>query len=258
MASLAQLIEDFNASAEFRPPADWSQGRTTYGGLSAALALQAALRDGPDLLPPLKSAQILFVGPVSGSLRFQARILRQGRSTTSIGVDVLSGPDVALRAAFIFASPRPTRVHHDFSGPPAVPAPADCLRIPAAGPMPAFLGNFEMRPAGGSMPVSGSGNPEIVSWVRHADAAGVDPAVALVALGDALPPAVMSCLTEFAPLSSMNWTVDLPQPAQEGDWFLLRSSSRQAAGGYSFQVMEVWDEQRRLVLSGVQTVAVFA
>ena len=36
-------------------PPDWLQGRTAYGGLSAALCVQAALRAHPDL-PPLRSA----------------------------------------------------------------------------------------------------------------------------------------------------------------------------------------------------------
>jgi hypothetical protein len=62
MTSLTKVIEDFNPSSKFDTPANWLQGRTIYGGLSVALALQAALRDGPTGLPPLKSAQIAFVG----------------------------------------------------------------------------------------------------------------------------------------------------------------------------------------------------
>ena len=46
---------------------EWMQGRTAYGGISAAIALQAALdaEPGPQ---PLKCAQISFVGPVSGGV----------------------------------------------------------------------------------------------------------------------------------------------------------------------------------------------
>ncbi|MBO9557360.1 MAG: thioesterase family protein, partial [Caulobacter sp.] len=35
---------------------DWRQGRTTYGGLSAALCVETAQRTFPDA-PPLRSAQ---------------------------------------------------------------------------------------------------------------------------------------------------------------------------------------------------------
>ena len=46
-------------------PADWLQGRTAYGGLSASLCLEAALRAHIDL-PPLRSAQFCFIGPATG------------------------------------------------------------------------------------------------------------------------------------------------------------------------------------------------
>jgi acyl-CoA thioesterase len=86
----------------------------------------------------------------------------------------------------------------------------------------------------------------------------VDPAVALLALGDSLPLAVMASFTEFAPISSMTWTLDIALPVVAGEWFLLRSASQRSADGYSFQTMEIWNEQRKLVLSGSQTVAFFA
>jgi hypothetical protein len=60
-------------------PADWLQGRTAYGGLSASLCLQATLLAQPDL-PPLRSAQFSFIGPASGALRIRPQLLRQGTS----------------------------------------------------------------------------------------------------------------------------------------------------------------------------------
>jgi acyl-CoA thioesterase len=254
---LAQLVVDFNSASEFTPPPNWYQGRTLYGGLSAALALQSALQATPQTLPPLKAAQILFVGPASGSLRFTTQLLRQGKSVTSIAVDCLSGSEIALRAAFSFASPRASRIQHDLARRPSVDAPERYQGIYGLSSAPAALGNFDLRFAGGSLPASGSDRGEFVAWVRHRDAAGVDPAVALLALADSLPPAAMACFTEFAPISTMQWTVELPQPAPSGDWFLLRSTSQQARNGYSFQTMEIWAEGGELVLCGNQTVAIF-
>jgi len=257
MTSLAQIIENFNPSCEFNTPANWLQGRTIYGGLSVALALQAALRDAPPGLPPLKSAQILFAGPASASLTFKTFVLRQGKSATCISVDCMAGTEVALRVMFIFANPRPSKIQHDFCQFPSVSGPESYQRLDVVSQAPAFLVNFELRFAGKSLPVSGADHPEMMAWVRHVDAVGVDPTVALLALGDSLPPAVMACFTEFAPVSSMNWTLDIAQPAVAGEWLLLRSSSQRSGDGYSFQTMEIWNEQGKLVLSGSQTVAIF-
>ncbi len=47
-------------------PADWMQGRTAYGGFSAALALVAAQQAAEDL-PPLRSATVNFRRPAFGA-----------------------------------------------------------------------------------------------------------------------------------------------------------------------------------------------
>ena len=195
----AQVLSDFDSSAEFTPPPNWFQGRTIYGGLSAALALQSARQTAAQELPPLKAAQILFVGPASGSLRFTTQRLRQGKSVTSISVDCLSGADVALRAVFLFATPRSSRIQHELFSRPAVNAPDNYQRLPPSSSAPAALSNFDLRFAGGSQPVSGSERGEFVAWVRHGEATGVDPAVALLALADALPPSRHGLLHRIFP-----------------------------------------------------------
>jgi len=257
MTSFSRLVTGFDPTAEFVPPAEWSQGRTVYGGLSSALAFHAAKRSAPRDLPPLKSAQICFVGAASGSLRFTTQLLRQGKSATAIAVDCLSGSDIALRATFLCAAPRSNPVTHDYAPPPSVAAADSCRRFAFPAAAPAFIANFDVRFVGSSLPVSGSDKAELLAWVRHHDATGIDPAVALIGLADCLPPAAMATFSDFVPVSSMLWTFDLPQPAKAGQWHLLRSTSVKAQDGYSFQTMEIWDEGGTLILSGSQTVAIF-
>jgi len=257
MTSLRQIIENFSPSEGFNTPPNWYQGRTIYGGLSVALALQSALQDAPSDLPPLKSAQILFVGPGIDGLRFKVQTLRQGKSSTMIAVDGMVDDQLMLRVAFLFAHPRASIVQHDLTSCPVVQRPAFCISLHEVGPTPVHLGNFEVRMAGPHLPVSGGTHPELLAWIRHKDARGVDPAVALLALGDSLPPGAMACFKAFAPISSMNWNLDLAAPASLGDWFLLRSISQRGRDGYSFQTMDMWNEHGDLVLSGNQTVAIF-
>lgn len=45
-------------------PDQWRQGRTAYGGLTAGLAYAAVQVEFPDA-PPLRSANINFIGPVT-------------------------------------------------------------------------------------------------------------------------------------------------------------------------------------------------
>lgn len=140
---------------------------------------------------------------------------------------------------------------------PDVGAPGDHAGLVLSPDAPASLGNFDLRPAGGALPQSGAAHPELIAWVRHLDAQGLDPAVSLLAIADGLPPAAITALTERAAFSSMTWTVDLTEPATICDWHLLRSASMFARDGYSRQNMEIWNEAGKLILAGNQTVAVF-
>ena len=60
---------------------DWRQGRTLYGGATAGLLLAAAKKSFEGL-PPLRSANINFIGPVSDDPVFTGQILRQGKNAT--------------------------------------------------------------------------------------------------------------------------------------------------------------------------------
>lgn len=259
MTTLSQLIDIFSPTTPFTPPANWFQGRTAYGGLSAALALQAVLAQPDGEMPSLRSAQITYIAPMADGLTFQVQALRQGKSASSVAVDCLVDGSIALRAAFIFANARQSRYHHELTVRPEVRAPESYAPPPSKAPLPIFFSNFDIRFVSAAVPGSGSDTPELLAWVRLREAAGVAPQVALLALGDCLPPATMACFTEPAPISSMNWTVDfVQQPADTTGWFLLRSRSLHAGEGYSYQLMEVWNEAGKLVMIGSQTVAIFA
>ena len=86
-------------------PEDWLQGRTAYGGLSAALALAAARAATPDL-PPLRTAQVAFVGPASGELHVTTTTLRAGKSMTFVGTDAAGDAGACTRCLFGFGAAR--------------------------------------------------------------------------------------------------------------------------------------------------------
>ena len=86
-------------------PANWKQGRTAYGGLTAALMLAVTAQQFDDL-PPLRSALINFVGPVTDSPRLNANLERRGRNVTSISANANIGEKVVGRADFLFGTAR--------------------------------------------------------------------------------------------------------------------------------------------------------
>ncbi|OJU86404.1 MAG: acyl-CoA thioesterase [Acinetobacter sp. 39-4] len=259
MTTLTEIIRNFSPTELYSTPSSWLQGRTTYGGLSAALSLQAVLKLAPSELPPLRTAQFSFVGPVANDITFDTQVLRQGKSATSVAVDCYSAGQIALRSTLFFGHGRQSNVCHELTARPQVSTPDDYGQPLDDTFLPSFFGNFDVRFTNGVTPVSSAETPELIAWVKLKDVVGIDPQVVLLAIGDCLPPAAMACFTSPAPISSMNWTVDFINSTKNiGGWFLLRSRSLNASHGYSHQVMEIWDEDGNLIMLSTQTVAIFA
>jgi acyl-CoA thioesterase len=259
--SFTALMESAEADgAQFRVtiPDEWMQGRTTYGGLSAALCLETALQSFPDL-PPLRSAMITFIGPAGGDVRGEAQVLRQGKSVTYVEADIVGEKGLATRAVFAFGAGRPSAFNATYTPSPAMPPPEECEPYFNDGPSPSFTQRFESRLAKGGRPVSGSDCHDHFIWVRHRDedAAGM---TALIALADMPPPAVLPMLRAPAPVSSMTWAVNIltERPVTRDGWWLLQSRGENALEGYSSQDMLVWNRDGELVIAGRQSVAIFA
>ncbi len=258
MPSYSELIDALRIDGEAVVATvgdDWKQGRTTYGGLSAALCLEAAARRLPQA-PPLRSAQFAFVGPAAGELSAKVEVLRQGKSALFASVDLTGEGGLATRGALTFGAGRASKLSHVDLPAPAVPAPEACELFIPEGAGPAFARQFEFRYVAGGRPLSG-GPPDFLVWIRHRDAAARSLA-AMVALADALPPPALSVFDQFAPISTMTWSMDVLGDAPDDDgWRLMNSRAETIREGYSAQAMTLWSRDGTPLIAARQTVAVF-
>lgn len=252
----AMTIKDGSASAHIDD--SWLQGRTTYGGMSAALALAGAKALHPTDAP-LRYAQISFIGPVSGDCTVNSRVLRQSKSSLFLEAGVSSEMGFGTAATFAFSPDRNSHLDYNQFRMPDVPAPEDLEPVPPHKLRPAFAEHFDMRPIGGPRFPSRGSDPTWITWVRFVEQPSCDTTTALLALGDALPPAAMALFTEFGPISSMNWTVNMlsAQPQTEDGWWLLENRCRYARNGMSVQDMIIYNSAGLAVASGSQAVAVY-
>ena len=254
-AILAEAERDGQGLTAMLPEA-WLQGRTAYGGVSAAIALEGARCAAGDL-PPLRSAQISFVGPLpAGPVRAEAKLLRRGRSSAFVAVDLVSAGALALAAIFVFMKGRDSALTLDGGRAPAVPSPEDAVVSPRKTAAPAFVHGFEFRHA---HPIEMRGEPDICQWGRLRDRDGLDTMTEIVAIADALPPAALGTGRIDGPVSSVTWLVNLltDRPQTEDGWWLLRAKADHAARGCSSQAMHVWNAAGEPIAAGMQSVALF-
>lgn len=228
---------------------EWLQGRTAYGGVSAAIALTAAKAAYPNL-PPLRSAQIAFVGPLAGEVVATPVLLRRGKNSAFIGVDVVGVDGVGLRALFLFMAERASAIAYRSLPPLDFALDEDAILDPDAMPT-GFLRKFDVTPWQ-------SADGTIRAWRRLKAAEDLDAEVELVCIADALAPAAMSLIKGWGPISTTTWQLNLIAPPKTRDgWWLLEAATLDARAGHSSQTMTIWNRYGGAVATATQSVAIF-
>ena len=268
---LGQLLAQRQRDADgvrFTITPDWLQGRTTFGGLIAALAVQAMLDciDGAPM--PLRALQTNFVGPVgAGEVAMKVQQLRAGKNTRQLQATVLqrdtSGAEaVAAVLLATFGAARTSALPELRPSAPAIAVgPDQAIRFPQIeGVTPAFIRHFDMRWAEGAPPYTGGEGWNTRMYLRLHDATGLHPDVYATLLADVPPTPVIGRLRAPAPSSSVTWALEL-RPTAEVDpaapW-RIDMDTLAAADGYINQRGLLWTPAGELAALAYQVVAVYA
>lgn len=240
-------------------PADWRQGRSIFGGLQAALGLEAMRRlVGREL--PLRTLQVTFVAPSpDGPLRLSASVLRRGKSATQAESRLLDGAQVVCLVVGIFGAPRASAIAIE-PPPPELPCRVESLASLPYVPdvTPRFTQFVELRWCEGGPPFSGAAEANTKVFVKLREPVR-DPEANLVAVADAIPSPGVSLLPRPTPSSSLTWTLELfasEAPTDDG-WFLLDTAVTAGRDGYLNQSSLVWTTHGKLAALSRQSVAVF-
>lgn len=245
-------------------PAQWAQGRASFGGLMAAL-VYAAMRARVPEGRPVRSLAITFVGPAEPDvpLSFEVEVLREGKAVSQVLGRAVQNGQVVTLVQGSFGSGRESRIEVTADPAPAAPAADQCQELPYIPQVtPEFTRFLAMRWAFGGMPFSGNKAREMGGWVRMREQSAVQALdeAHLLALVDAWPPAVLPHLTAPAPGSSLTWTIEFIQPVAElstRDWCLYRAQIEHARDGYGHVCAALWSADGQLLAISRQTVAVF-
>ena len=255
-----------NHGVRFSVPADWQQGRTTFGGLLSVLAVQA-MRDVCGTDWPLRALQTNFVGPVAvGTFDVEVTLLRQGKNIRQVQARVLQADERGDAQTCgvllgVFGAGRASAL-------PELRPVADSVRTSPedatvwpyiAGMMPAFTQHIEFRHAEGGLPFTGASDTYSRTYTRLRSADGVDAELLSVLLADAGPTPALAMLPAFAPASSVSWALELRPVANvdtQGLWRMDKDAL--ATGeGYVNEKTSLWTPCGQLAALGYQVVAVY-
>ncbi len=247
---------------------NWAQGRTVYGGLTAALIYQCmqktVVADKPDEARPIRYFNLSFIGPliVKESMSIEVELLRAGRSASQLIAYVKQNDKTCVVAQACFGIDRDSKINlkDQFQHAMALPKKAKFIpQIPKV--VPRFLRHFELNIQDGRLPFMGGKKDHLHGWMRFKKAPKEFNDGHLIALIDAWPCTVLQQLKLPAPASTMNWNLEFPQAASivEGDqWLAYQATTAHASDGYVYGDAHIWNEAGELMALSRQTVGVFA
>lgn len=255
--------------ARVEVPAGWGQGRSTFGGLLAALGLeamavrlQAELAERGEGRRRIRSMQVVFVGPVAvGEVELGVELLRHGRSATTLRAELEQDGRTRCLITGCFAADRESSVELAGAPRPALAGPEGLVGLPyVEGLTPKFTRHLELRWAEGGPPASRLDDASAAGWIRFRTPQRPGPS-AVIALVDAWPAPTLQMLDRFALASSLSWSLDFvaeDSQAKPEDWWAFAVDSDRASGGWVHTSARLWSPAGALVATSRQTVAMFA
>lgn len=238
-------------------PVGWMQGRSAFGGLTAALLAGLGRRHVGEarilrtasqrLVRPLK------IGPAEGV----AHTIREGKGVSFVEVRILQeGVDVAV-AHLVFVVPREGSIVVAGPPPPDGPGPEGLREMPyIEGVIPEFTQHFDLRWAQGPVPFSGGTEARFLGYCRYRGVGGDEEGI--LGLLDAWPSPSIGLLDRPTPSSTVSWTAHLLHVPEDFDgWFSFEYQTVAGVQGFHTVVGHLHGPGGRLVGWTEQLVALF-
>ena len=239
----------------------WSQGRSAFGGISAAFAV-TAMRKLVSPNQPMRSLMVSFIAPVPpGIVKVEAEIIRQGKNVTQLEASVLCGGNVCLRAMAAFGHSRETFNVRSVENLKLAPRGSGVKFEDHAKQTPGFLQFFDGEWVNEGLPFAGKLSRELTMWVRHNTDLNQFPAEKLITVSDIPPPVILSHFDKPpVPSSSLTWSLEFVIPPDQipSNWFYLEFLVDAAANGYTQQSGKIYDEEGRLCALSRQCMVYFS
>ncbi|TVT82797.1 acyl-CoA thioesterase II [Pseudomonas sp. H3(2019)] len=250
---------------ELSIPAEWAQGRASFGGLVAALQYEA-MRAKVPADRPVRSLAITFVGPAEPGvpISFEVDVLREGKAVSQVLGRAVQNGQVVTLVQGSFGASRPSEVEVVAAPAPEMKHWDDCQELPYInGVTPEFMRHLAMRWSVGGLPFTGNKSREMGGWVRLRGDVKEEPVTEahILALVDAWPPALLPHLKKPAAGSTLTWTIEFVQPLQALstlDWCKYRVEIEHARDGYGHAAAALWSAEGQLIALSRQTVTIFA
>ncbi len=243
-------------------PAEWAQGRTVYGGLSAGLLCEAVSKDvDPDRR--LRYLELGFRRPLETEKPFRVEMeqVSAGRTVVVRHAQIVQDDVTRVTAQANFVAKMESSVEIETFRPPTLKPPNAEGTMKMGGPgFPAFTRFLDFHTTTDGLPFHGNEVPKLGGWMRFRTGPDAITKSHLVCLIDAFPPAPVTHYREMVPLSTINWGIHFAEPLDglRGDDFLgYLARVNFFRDGYGSTTADIWAPDGRLLAKSYQTFVIY-
>jgi acyl-CoA thioesterase len=239
----------------------WGQGRTTFGGLSAALLAHKMQTSASDSRT-IRSLNINFCGALLTDQPFtlSTSTLSDGKSISQFNGQVTQNDKVTTQVVACLANDRKS----DIIVTPQVrdlgePGKGMCLGY-IKGLTPEFVQHVSFSYTQGKFPFSGTKETSLAGWVRFNETPKALTEAHIIALVDAWPPTLLPMVKNPCPCATVSWNIEFIQPLpslKADEWIYYESSIESAGLGYGHTNARIYSEKGELIALSRQLVAVY-
>ncbi|MFY9178838.1 MAG: thioesterase family protein [Venatoribacter sp.] len=246
--------------------AGWGQGRTTFGGLSAALLLhkiQPQLSDDD----VLRSLSVNFCGPLmtETECELSTQELRSGKSVSHFQGQVTQEQKLVTQATACFSKNRESSIVVTPET-KSLGEAGEGKRLPyIKGLTPEFTQHIDFAYNAGGFPFTNSKDNFLHGWMRFKELTGEFTNAHLVALIDAWPPTTTLKLKGPAPSATVTWSLQIVQPITElteplsaDTWLWYEAEITQAGNGYGHTQAKIYAPNGVLLAISSQLVVAYS
>lgn len=239
----------------------WAQGRSIFGGLSAALILAHVKANIDFEDKELRSANINFCAAIEVQTECQLSftVLSNGKSVMQIQGQLVQHGVIRTMATFCFGRQRASTITIDTAK--HTPRDQTGISMPfLAGIAPNFIQHIDLKFSSQHLPFSGLGDGHVHGLMAFKQASASMNDTAILALIDAWPPAILPMLKTPAPASTITWNVEFIQPSDSlkpDDFLYYDCQVIQAEQGYAHTEGKIYHPNGTLLALSRQLVGVY-
>lgn len=263
MKSLTQYFELASGTESFSIDPTWAQGRSVFGGLSAALLLvhvekQTGLTD-----KELRTLNVHFSGAIAADepCQLNYEVISEGRSVIQVQARLLQDNQCKTLVVACFAKNRDSHVRYQPDPHEPAVSREQAQQMPfIKGVVPDFIQHLDLRFTSKSLPFSGAEHGIITGYMSFHEPHSEFNDASIVALIDSWPPAIFPMLKGPAPGSSVTWNMEFIQPRAElkqDDSLYYECEVQQADLGYAHTEAKIFHPNGELIALSRQLVAVY-